>query len=86
MDLARSATVQTMTIKSLQDMEWKFGVTASSEELDSVGSTFLQMKFTLASGSNDDEKVHVEMSLPQFYEFLAKMETAKAEMDERSEV
>ena len=86
MDLARSATVQTMTIKSLQDMEWKFGVTASSEELDSVGSTFLQMKFTLASGSNDDEKVHVEMSLPQFYDFLAKMETAKAEMDERSEV
>jgi hypothetical protein len=86
MDLARSATVQTMTIKSLQDMEWKFGVTASSEELDTVGSTFLQMKFTLNSGANDDEKVHVEMSLPQFYEFLAKMEKAKAEMDMRSEV
>ena len=90
MDLARSATVQTMTIKSLQNMEWKFGVTASSEELDTVGNTFLQMKFTLASGSkvdtNKSEQVHVEMSLPQFYDLLSKMELAKAEMDARSEV
>jgi hypothetical protein len=90
MDLARSATVQTMTIKSLQDMEWKFGVTASSDELDTVGNTFLQMKFTLASGSkvnnNKVEQIHVEMSLPQFYDLLSKMELAKAEMDARSEV
>ena len=89
MDLARSATVQTMTIKSLQDMEWKFGVTASSDELDTVGNTFLQMKFSLASGSkvdNTSEQVHVEMSLPQFYNFLSTMEQAQAEMDARSEV
>lgn len=90
MDLARAATVQTMTIKNLEDMEWKFGVTASSDELDTVGSTFLQMKFTLAtSGSSKDnksEQAFVEMSLPQFYDFLAKMEKAKAEMDARSEV
>ena len=80
LDLARSATVQTMEIKSLQNMEWKFGVTASSDELDSLGSTFLHMKFTLSSGKKT-EPCHVEMSLPQFYEFLAKMEQAKAEMD-----
>ena len=89
MDLARAATVQTMTIKNLEDMEWKFGVTASSDELDTVGSTFLQMKFSLASGSkvdNTSEQVHVEMSLPQFYNFLSTMEQAQAEMDARSEV
>jgi hypothetical protein len=80
MELARSATLQTMQIKSLVNMEWKFGVTASSDELDSLGSTFLHMKFTLASGMSQ-EPCHVEMSLPQFYEFLAKMEKAKAEMD-----
>ena len=80
MELARSAAVQTMQIKSLVNMEWKFGVTAASEELDSLGSTFLHMKLTLASGASQ-EPCHVEMSLPQFYEFLAKMEEAKAEMD-----
>ena len=80
LDLARSATVQTMEIKSLVNMEWKFGVTASSDELDTLGSTFLHMKFTLSSGKKT-EPCHVEMSLPQFYDFLARMEQAKSEMD-----
>lgn len=45
-----------------------------------VGSTFLQMKFVLDNGREHQEVV-TEMSLPQFYQFLAQMERAKAVMD-----
>ena len=82
--LAHVSTGRTLRVNELVDMEWKFGVTASTEEVDTLGSTFLQMKFVLDSGSKDTqqrEPVYIEMSLPQFYEFLAQMEKAKAEMD-----
>lgn len=45
-----------------------------------MGSTFLQMKFVLDNGREHQEVV-TEMSLPQFYQFLAQMERAKAVMD-----
>ncbi|XP_038659348.1 COMM domain-containing protein 7 isoform X2 [Scyliorhinus canicula] len=41
--LSRLAVGQTLTVNQLVDMEWKFGVTAGSSELQKVGSIFLQM-------------------------------------------
>ncbi|XP_069740072.1 COMM domain-containing protein 7-like isoform X5 [Narcine bancroftii] len=41
--LSRLALEQTMTVNQLVDMEWKFGVTAGSSELQKVGSIFLQV-------------------------------------------
>ncbi|XP_072592224.1 COMM domain-containing protein 7 isoform X4 [Vulpes vulpes] len=40
--LARWAIGQTLMINQLIDMEWKFGVTSGSSELEKVGSIFLQ--------------------------------------------
>lgn len=80
MAVSQSHLVKTLTVNKLVDMEWKFGVTASSKAVEQVGSTFLQMKFVLDSGG-ELEDVVVEMSLPQFYQFLAQMERAKSCMD-----
>ncbi|KAM6053758.1 COMM domain-containing protein 7 isoform 1-T1 [Chlamydotis macqueenii] len=41
--LTRLAVGQTLMINQLVDMEWKFGVTAGSSELEKVGSIFLQV-------------------------------------------
>nr|XP_041576158.1 COMM domain-containing protein 7 isoform X2 [Taeniopygia guttata] len=43
--LTRLAVGQTLMINQLIDMEWKFGVTAGSSELEKVGSIFLQWHF-----------------------------------------
>jgi hypothetical protein len=72
---------QTVMANQLVDMEWKFGVTASSSDLKAVGSTFLQLKLVIDKGAGVTEDVHMELTLPQFYEFLASMEKAKTHLD-----
>lgn len=37
-------------MSTLKKIEWKFGVTASNEELKDVGSTFLQLKLDTITG------------------------------------
>ena len=64
-------------------MDWKFGVTASSDDVESVGSTFLQLKLVIKKGAEGSagvakETVYMELTLPQFYSFLAEMEKAKS--------
>nr|ACI68902.1 COMM domain-containing protein 7 [Salmo salar] len=63
-----------------EDMEWKFGVTVGTSELQKVGNTFLQLKLVIRKG-NSTENVYMELTLPQFYNFLHEMERAKASMD-----
>lgn len=41
-----------------------------------IGSTFLQIKFVIDNGGVLENK-SVELTLPQFYDFLAEMEKAK---------
>lgn len=41
-----------------------------------IGSTFLQLKFVIDNGGVLENK-SVELTLPQFYEFLSEMEKAK---------
>ncbi|XP_072412900.1 COMM domain-containing protein 7 isoform X1 [Chiloscyllium punctatum] len=78
--LSRLAVGQTLTVNQLVDMEWKFGVTAGSSELQKVGSVFLQLKFVIKKG-NKSENVYMELTLPQFYNFLHEMEQAKASLE-----
>eukprot|EP00057_Strongylocentrotus_purpuratus_P025879 XP_011680353.1 PREDICTED: COMM domain-containing protein 7 isoform X4 [Strongylocentrotus purpuratus] len=78
--LSRSAVGQTLTVNQLVDMEWKFGVTAASSELQQVGSTFIQMKLVVNKG-NKTENVYMELSVPEFYSFLHEMEKAKASLE-----
>lgn len=79
-DLCQSAISQTLTVNELVDLEWKFGVTASNSEMKRVGASFLQLKLVLDKG-HSTETVHMELTLPQFYEFLAEMEKAKANLE-----
>ncbi|KAI4538417.1 hypothetical protein MG293_011820 [Ovis ammon polii] len=60
--LARWAIGQTLMINQLVDMEWKFGVTSGSSELEKVGSTFLQLKLVVKKG-NQTENVYIEQHL-----------------------
>ncbi|OXB79324.1 UNVERIFIED_CONTAM: hypothetical protein H355_013245 [Colinus virginianus] len=78
--LTRLAVAQTLMINQLIDMEWKFGVTAGSSELEKVGSIFLQLKLVVKKGS-EVENVYVELTLPQFYSFLHEMERAKTTLE-----
>ena len=92
--LSRAAITKTLTMNELVNMEWKFGVTASSDDLESVGIPFLQMKLVInkggssgssdttgANNSNGTETVFMELTLPQFYDFLAEMEKARSTID-----
>ena len=92
--LSRSAITKTLTMNELVNMDWKFGVTASSDDLESVGIPFLQMKLVINKGgrsgssnttdennSNGTETVFMELTLPQFYDFLAEMEKVRSTID-----
>ncbi|XP_072800120.1 COMM domain-containing protein 7 isoform X2 [Vicugna pacos] len=57
--LARWAIGQTLMINQLIDMEWKFGVTSGSSELEKVGSIFLQLKLVVKKG-NKTENVYID--------------------------
>ncbi|MEE6524112.1 hypothetical protein FKM82_023348, partial [Ascaphus truei] len=48
--LTRLAVGRTLNINQLVDMEWKFGVTAASSELQKAGSIFLQLKMIIKKG------------------------------------
>ncbi|XP_075427875.1 COMM domain-containing protein 7 isoform X2 [Ascaphus truei] len=57
--LTRLAVGRTLNINQLVDMEWKFGVTAASSELQKAGSIFLQLKMIIKKG-HVSEPVYVE--------------------------
>ncbi|XP_067095554.1 COMM domain-containing protein 7 [Osmerus mordax] len=78
--LSRLAIGQTLMVNQLVDMEWKFGVTVGTSEIQKLGNIFLQLKLVIRKG-NSTENVHMELTLPQFYNFLHEMERAKASMD-----
>ncbi|XP_058989542.1 COMM domain-containing protein 7 isoform X3 [Mustela lutreola] len=78
--LARWAIGQTLMINQLVDMEWKFGVTSGSSELEKVGSIFLQLKLVVKKG-NQTENLYIELTLPQFYSFLHEMERVRSSME-----
>ena len=79
-EAGQAALTQTLRVNQLLDMQWRFGVTSSNSEIRHLGSTFLQMMLTLDMG-NTEKQVRLELTLPQFYEFLAQMEKAKAMCD-----
>ncbi|KAJ0036196.1 hypothetical protein NQD34_004873 [Periophthalmus magnuspinnatus] len=78
--LSRLAVRQTLMVNQLVDMEWKFGVTVGTSEMHKVGNIFLQLKLVIRKG-NSTENVYMELTLPQFYNFLHELERAKTSMD-----
>mmetsp|Transcript_22213 Transcript_22213/g.42305 ORF Transcript_22213/g.42305 Transcript_22213/m.42305 type:complete len:97 (+) Transcript_22213:13-303(+) len=72
-------------MSKLVDLQWKFGVTASTDEVQAAGVAFLQLKLAMAAqkGANGEDLEHIamEMTLPEFYHFLSEIQKAKAVMD-----
>uniref|UniRef100_A0A7S4BAX4 COMM domain-containing protein n=1 Tax=Chrysotila carterae TaxID=13221 RepID=A0A7S4BAX4_CHRCT len=56
-------------------------VTASSSELEAVGSTYVQLRLTLSGDNGRARFAHIELSLPKFYELLHQLESAKAQLE-----
>ncbi|GFT27559.1 COMM domain-containing protein 7 [Trichonephila clavipes] len=82
----RSSLVQTtaaeiVPINPLIDMEWKFGVSSASSQLNTVGNVFLQMKLEVDQGNGRTKTVCFELQLSEFYSFLHEMERARASLD-----
>lgn len=47
---------QSLMISQLVDMEWNFGVTASSNYIDKLGNAFLQLKLVYNTGGKLETK------------------------------
>lgn len=59
---------QTLSVNQLVDMEWRFGVTASSNEVQRVGSSFLQLRLLINKGNAKEEVFMGEFGcVLQFY-------------------
>jgi len=76
--LSKVAASGTISMNELVDMRWKFGVTASSSEVGRIGTPHVQLSLTMDLGQGQTTDVVLELSLPQFYEFLSDMEKAQA--------
>lgn len=72
---------KTLESNKLIDMDWSFGVTASSDDFDQVGKTFLQVKVKVDTGNEGIKDIFFELSLDQFYSFLAEIEKCKSFLD-----
>lgn len=79
--MSKAAVAKTLMVNRLVDMQWKFGVTASSDDAAQLGNTFLQLKLVTDKGGSRLETSCMELSLPQFYEFMHEMEKCKASLD-----
>merc|ERR1719150_1367587 len=78
--LNTQAALSTLKTNRLIDMEWNFGVAASSDTSTNLGTTFLHLQLVIdESGSR--RKVDMELTLTDFYNFLREMEKAQNRMN-----
>ncbi|XP_076169017.1 COMM domain-containing protein 7 [Ptiloglossa arizonensis] len=68
------------TVSKILNVSWRVGVTAASNESDSVGKSFLQLKLELEEDAKT-KNVFIEMTISQFYRFLHDLEKAKSNLD-----
>ncbi len=78
-----SIVTKVASSNEIVDLDWSFGVTASSSDSAHVGKTYLQLKIGLASPNSGEAQrdIFLELSLEQFYQFLAQMEKCKTYID-----
>lgn len=70
-----------VTNNKLIDLDWAFGVTAASDDCNHVGKTFLQIKITTIESQGKLNVTFFELSLDQFYQFLASLEKCRSYLD-----
>ena len=79
--VAASLVSRTIKANKLIDMDWSFGVTAGSSDALQVGKTYLQLRLTIDEQSHGIRVYFFELSVEQFYSFLASIEAAKQYVD-----
>lgn len=72
--------VEVVNVTHVIDLEWSFGMSLASNELDEINVPFVQLNF-LHLGDNQKATSMIEMTLDQFYSFLAQMEKAHTYVD-----
>lgn len=72
-----------VVVNQLVDLQWRFGVTAATSELAKAGTSYLQLKLVLDTGTPGQPPAvhHLELTLAQFYAFLHAMQKARATLD-----
>ncbi|ESO02396.1 hypothetical protein HELRODRAFT_161662 [Helobdella robusta] len=68
-------------VSKLLDVKWKFGITVATNDQMKASSTFIDLDLTVDSGSGE-QKIFFELTLPQFYNFLHELESAKFTMEQ----
>ena len=79
-EIVHHLITRTVTSNELVDLDWTFGVTASTDDCDQIGKTFLHLKLTLDT-STGIKPIFLELSLDQFYNLLGKLSKCKAHID-----
>jgi hypothetical protein len=69
-----------ITKNRLRDLDWSFGVTSASDDCDHVGKTYLQLKLTI-DHKDEPKDVFLELTLDQFYQYLASLEKCRTFLD-----
>jgi hypothetical protein len=75
-----AATSGGVSLSRLVDLQWRWVLAASSDELSRLGESRVQLRFVV---DRDGARVAetAELSPPQFFDFLAQLERAKAHVD-----
>lgn len=63
--IATTLVSRTVAANQLIDLDWTFGVTAASDDMDQVGKTFIQLKLTVNDGGDSKKFIFMELSLEQ---------------------
>ena len=62
-------------------VDWTLGVTASSSELQAVGSTFVVLRLHVEDEDGAARYEHLELTVERFYELRHQLEAAKTQME-----
>ena len=76
-----SLLAHTISTNRLLDIDWNFGVTFGSSDDQNVGKTYLQLKLVIDEGINGVRTHFIELSIDQFYQLLATLESCKEYLD-----
>jgi hypothetical protein len=69
----------------LVDFEWRFGVTASTSEVNQVGRSFVHLKLTLQEKETlKCTTKTIECSIQQFYKLFSELEQAQSQLEDMS--
>ncbi len=77
----QAVLAQAFPVHTLVDLDWTFGVSASSSEHAAMGTTYVQLRPRTEDEGGAPQCVHTELNLSKFYELLHELELAKSQLE-----